>query len=95
VTLLSDRDGDAHPLAGGHHGERDVSTSANNQPARAFAGNLQGTPGPVLQHRRHAGHAAAEPDHRRPGGNQPHNNMMPTLFLNYCIALQGAFPARN
>jgi microcystin-dependent protein len=29
------------------------------------------------------------------GGSQPHNNMMPTLFLNYCIALQGVFPARN
>ncbi len=26
------------------------------------------------------------------GGGQPHNNMMPTLFLNYCIAMQGAFP---
>jgi microcystin-dependent protein len=29
------------------------------------------------------------------GGSQPHNNMMPTLVLNYCIALQGVFPARN
>jgi microcystin-dependent protein len=43
VTLLEPRgDGDAHPLADGDHGERDVSTSANNQPARAFVGNLQG-----------------------------------------------------
>lgn len=29
------------------------------------------------------------------GGNQPHNNCMPSLVLNYCIALQGTFPARN
>lgn len=29
------------------------------------------------------------------GGNQPHNNMPPYLVLNYCIALQGIFPARN
>ena len=29
------------------------------------------------------------------GGNQPHNNMMPYLVLNYCIALQGVFPARS
>lgn len=29
------------------------------------------------------------------GGNQPHNNMMPYLALNFCIALQGIFPARN
>jgi len=28
------------------------------------------------------------------GGGQPHNNMMPTLVLNFCIALQGVFPAR-
>jgi microcystin-dependent protein len=29
------------------------------------------------------------------GGSQPHNNMMPYLTLNYCIALQGIFPSRN
>ena len=28
------------------------------------------------------------------GGNQPHNNMMPFLTLNFCIALQGIFPQR-
>jgi len=29
------------------------------------------------------------------GGNLPHNNMMPYLTLNYCIALTGIFPARS
>jgi microcystin-dependent protein len=29
------------------------------------------------------------------GGNQPHNNMMPFLTLNFCIALQGIFPPRS
>ena len=29
------------------------------------------------------------------GGGQPHNNMQPSLVLNYCIALQGIFPSRN
>jgi microcystin-dependent protein len=29
------------------------------------------------------------------GGNQPHNNMMPYLGLNFCIALQGVFPPRS
>ena len=28
------------------------------------------------------------------GGDLPHNNMMPFLTLNFCIALQGIFPAR-
>jgi microcystin-dependent protein len=29
------------------------------------------------------------------GGSQPHNNMPPYLTLNFCIALQGIFPARG
>ena len=28
------------------------------------------------------------------GGSLPHNNMMPYLVVNFCIALQGVFPAR-
>jgi len=28
------------------------------------------------------------------GGSQPHNNMQPYLALNFCIAMQGVFPAR-
>jgi len=28
------------------------------------------------------------------GGDQPHNNLMPYLTLNFCIAMQGVFPAR-
>jgi microcystin-dependent protein len=29
------------------------------------------------------------------GGSQPHNNMQPYLVMNYTIALEGVFPARN
>ena len=29
------------------------------------------------------------------GSDLPHNNMMPSLVFNYCIALQGIFPARG
>ena len=29
------------------------------------------------------------------GGDQPHNNMMPYLALNFCIALQGVYPPRT
>jgi microcystin-dependent protein len=29
------------------------------------------------------------------GGNQPHDNMMPYLTLNWIIALQGVFPSRS
>ncbi|MFL6335783.1 MAG: phage tail protein [Pyrinomonadaceae bacterium] len=29
------------------------------------------------------------------GGSLPHNNMMPYLAVNFCIALQGVFPPRQ
>jgi microcystin-dependent protein len=29
------------------------------------------------------------------GNSQPHDNMQPYLALNFCIALEGIFPARN
>jgi microcystin-dependent protein len=29
------------------------------------------------------------------GGDLPHNNLMPYLVLNFCIALQGVFPPRS
>jgi microcystin-dependent protein len=29
------------------------------------------------------------------GGSQPHNNLMPYLTLNFCIALEGVFPPRG
>ena len=29
------------------------------------------------------------------GGGQAHDNMMPYLAVNFCIALQGLFPSRN
>ena len=29
------------------------------------------------------------------GGDQPHNNMMQYLTLNFCLALQGVFPPRG
>jgi microcystin-dependent protein len=29
------------------------------------------------------------------GGNQPHNNLMPYLALNWIIATQGVYPQRS
>jgi len=29
------------------------------------------------------------------GGNQPHENHMPSTVVSFCIALQGIFPSRN
>ena len=39
--------------------------------------------------------ATAAPQALAPaGGSLPHNNLMPYLVMNYCIALQGVFPQR-
>jgi len=96
VTLLiSEMAAHSHsPMATSATGT--VSTSAGNQPARAFKGNIsKNTQGRFYS-------TVTPPATQLPpqtlvatGGGQPHNNMMPTLFLNYCIALRGAFPARN
>jgi microcystin-dependent protein len=29
------------------------------------------------------------------GGDQPHNNLMPYLTMNFCIAMQGVYPPRT
>ena len=49
---------------------------------------LPGNPSPQL--------AAMAPQTLAPsGGDLPHNNLMPYLGLNFCIALQGVFPPRS
>ena len=70
-------------------------TGANGQLARAFKGNLQSS-------NRAKMYSAAAPNTQLrtdalgvTGGSQPHNNMMPYLTLNFCIALQGVFPPRG
>jgi len=72
-----------------------VTTSAGNQPAKPFKGSLSSSSEGLL----YSGTAPATqiaPQAITPqGGNTAHNNMMPTLVLNYCIALRGVFPARN
>ena len=72
-----------------------VTAAANNQPAQAFFGTFQSASRGLF-------YSPTAPAVQLPiqsigpaGGSQPHNNMMPTLFLNYCIALRGNFPARN
>lgn len=72
-----------------------LPASTNNQMAKPLKGNLQ-------QSSSGSFYSAAAPNTQMwpqsiglQGGSQPHNNMMPTLVLNYCIALRGNFPSRN
>lgn len=67
----------------------DVSTpSPNTALARANGQNVFHAPGnPASQ----LNPVAVAPT----GGDLPHNNLMPYLVLNFCIALQGDFPAHS
>jgi microcystin-dependent protein len=65
-----------------------VSTPAGNTLSRPASGNLYASTSTSV--------VAMAPQAIAPvGGNQPHNNMMPYLTLNFCIALQGVFPPRT
>jgi microcystin-dependent protein len=55
--------------------------------ARSTGGNLYAVPGALTQ--------MAFQGLPPAGGSLPHNNMMPYLTLNFCIALQGVFPPRS
>jgi microcystin-dependent protein len=72
-------------------------TAAGGQLAKGFKGNLQSsntakmyssTASPPVTQMNPAALAIA-------GGSLPHNNMMPYLTINFCIALQGVFPPRG
>ncbi len=54
--------------------------------AKTFSPSLP-TPPPVIQ--------MASNSLAPAGGDQPHNNLMPYLTLNFCIAMQGVYPPRT
>ena len=65
-----------------------VGSPAGNSPGQPVAGTnvyVGGTPNVQMN----AGALA------QAGGNQGHNNLMPTLTLNWVIALSGIFPPRS
>jgi microcystin-dependent protein len=74
-----------------------TATSNANQLALASAGGSKQSAGSVAVFYSSAGvNTALAPNAIGISGQSvPHNNMMPYLGLNFCIALQGVFPARN
>jgi microcystin-dependent protein len=64
-----------------------LGTGASGQPQTPNVANLYSTNAPT---------ATMSPMSIMPaGGNSPHNNVQPSLTLNYCIALTGIFPQRQ
>jgi len=73
-----------------------TNVATGNQPARGASGNPVSGLTQAKVYSAIAPQTVMSPQSMTPaGGSLPHNNMMPYLTLNYCIALQGVFPARN
>jgi microcystin-dependent protein len=72
-----------------------VAASTNNQMAKPFKGSLQASSAGLFYSPNAPQTQMAVQAITAAGSSFPHNNVMPTLVLNYCIALQGIFPARN
>jgi microcystin-dependent protein len=89
VTLLtSEMPSHAHPFSGNTAPGTLNAPDNGRSLARSSGGTAYKTINPDVQ--------MATPQAAGPaGGNLPHNNMMPYLTLNFCIALQGVFPPRT
>lgn len=87
VTLLaSEMPAHSHSLIVSQGDGNDISP-ANELFATGIGIGMYAAPGALTQ---------LDPNALAPaGGNLPHNNMMPYLTLNFCIALQGVFPPRS
>ncbi|HEY7808524.1 MAG TPA: tail fiber protein [Croceibacterium sp.] len=70
------------------------ATAAGGQLAKAFKGNLQSSNKGDIYSTAAPNQAMSPQALALSGGSLPHNNMMPYLTLNFCIALQGVFPPR-
>jgi microcystin-dependent protein len=94
VTLLTtEMASHSHSL----NADREVASSANPSGAIYMRGHYTSTTsGAILAY---TAQAPTTPMNTSAigfvGGNQPHNNLMPYLTLNFCIALQGIFPPRS
>ena len=88
VTLLaSEMPGHTHVLGAQTTRVGAVASPAGATLGHPATGNLYVAGSPTLV-------ATSPTAIARSGGGQPHNNMQPYLTLNFCIALQGVFPAR-
>lgn len=72
-----------------------TTASANAQVARASKGTLLSSQNAKMYSTGTPTQSLSPTAISQAGGSQPHNNMMPYLGLNFCIALQGIFPPRS
>lgn len=89
TLLVSEMPAHAHALmASPNPGETPGPDNPDGSPnglARSVGGSVYGEPSNLAE-------MATLPI---AGGDRPHNNLMPYLTVNFCIALQGVFPPRT
>ena len=91
VTLLdSEIPSHSHALMASSHAANIDTPGPNNSMARTTPALLYTPPGTGVTAVQMSDNVIAPA-----GGDQPHNNLMPYLTLNFCIALQGVFPPRT
>lgn len=72
-----------------------TTTASGNQIAKGFFGTRQSSSAGKIYSNDQPNVQLAPQSLSPVGGNGSHNNMMPYLAFNYCIALQGIFPQRS
>lgn len=91
VTLLdSEMPSHSHPFNASAHTANLDTPGPQYSLARTTPALLYKTPATGLPMNQLSDNAVAPA-----GGDQPHNNLMPYLTLNFCIALQGIYPPRT
>ncbi len=95
VTLLAAQNpAHSHSL----NADKETATSASPANGLYMKGHYSAgaTGGPVQAYSSQSPNATMNAGALSPaGGNLPHNNMMPYLALNFCIAVFGVFPPRS
>lgn len=98
IHLLGQKGGEeTHTLSAAEMPQHDHVLQGTNNPATttSAAGNVLGSTTSNVYTATAATVSLSTAASLSVGGGQAHNNMQPTLVLNFCIALQGLFPSRN
>lgn len=101
-VLQSEMPAHTHPLVASTVAASAAAATATTLPAQGYiagSGGKGGTsPGPLYLYANSASGKnvnMAIQSLAPAGGSLPHNNVQPSLTLNWCIAMQGVFPSRG
>jgi microcystin-dependent protein len=95
VTLLSTENASHNHALNATTDSGTVVAASGNQLATAFTGSRTSSTTGLIYSSATPNTALAATAISFTGGSLPHNNIQPAQVLQYCIALQGVYPARN